>query len=307
MSSFSNTYIALDIGGTKIYGGLYDQDLHLIKSLQLPTSSNKPAAFTFGNIKTIVQTLKDTSTKAVGISLAGFIDADQGIILEAPNIPSLDGFTLVERIKEECGLDAFLQNDAKLFALAEAHQKGPPLPKVSVGIIIGTGVGAGVVLNGNLYFGAHGSAGEVGHIHLNKQEIEKVIAGEGIKKIFQKQGWGQDVFQVQADMKRNKTPFKKGMEPFIDFFSEFLTAIIFTYDPDDIVLGGSVGIHFWSLWKDEILECTNKKLKPYPVECSLRISELENAGALGAALLAKQKYTQNEGAEWADKIQDNLS
>lgn len=301
------TYIALDIGGTKIYGGLYDQDLHLIKSLQLPTCSDKPAAFTFGNIKTIVQTLKETSTKAVGISLAGFIDADQGIILEAPNIPSLDGFALVERIKEECGLDAFLQNDAKLFALAEAHHKGGEMPKVSVGIIIGTGVGAGVVLNGKLYFGAHGSAGEVGHIHLNKQEVEKVIAGEGTKTFFKKQGWGEDVFQIQADIKIKKTPFKKGMEPLIDFFAEFLTSIIFTYDPDDIVLGGSVGIRFWSLWKDELVERTNQKLKPYPVQCSLRISELENAGALGAALLAKQKYKQNESDEFADKIQNNLS
>lgn len=290
----NTTYIALDIGGTKIYGGLYDQDFHLIKSLQLPTSSEKPADVTFGNIKNIIQTLKEESTKAVGISLAGFVDAQAGVVVEAPNIPSFDGFPLVERIKEECEIEAFLQNDAKLFALAEAHLDPEKSPKVSVGIIIGTGVGAGVVIEGALYSGAHGSAGEVGHIQLNGQEIEKIIAGEGTKSFFHKQGWGDDFRETQADMERDKAPFIKGMQPLIDFFAEFLKHIVLTYDPDDIVLGGSVGIHFWSLWKDEVVALTNHKLKPYPLTCPLRISRLENAGALGAAVLAKQKSRGKE-------------
>ena len=284
--------MALDIGGTKIYGALYNQSCEVVRDFTGPTGAERDGEEVFQNILKVVLCLKDASTQSVGISFAGFVDSQEGVVLEAPNIPSLNGFLLTKRLEEESLLKSYIENDAKLFALAEAHHGQDQAPKTSLGIIIGTGVGAGIIINGEVYKGAHGFAGEVGHINIQGKEVEKVLAGQGIKEFFKSEGWGEDIYKIQDDMKVHKGTFLPQMEPMIDYVAEFLKTLILTLNPDDIVFGGSVGIHFWSVWKDEIIDLTNQKLKPYPLICSLRISKIKNAGALGAGVLAMQKSQQ---------------
>ena len=90
-------------------------------------------------------------------------------------------------------------------------------------------------------------------------------------------------------MANTKQDFLEPMEPLLDSMAHWIYNLMLAYDPDDIVLGGSVGKFFWSIWLPEIQQRVNNMLSKYPLECNIRVSQLENAGALGAALFAQQE------------------
>ena len=279
MSALSNV-IGLDIGGTKIFAGRYNNLSHLEVEAQEPTLADQPQQATLENILQTIEAVRNENTKAIGISWAGFVDSSTGTILKAPNIPSLDGFYLTQYITQHTGLPAYLENDARLFAYAESHKHHHP--PVFLGIIIGTGVGSGIILNGEILHGFNNAAGEIGHTLLHGQTIESIIAGPSLEAKL-------DVEQLsKADIKTHAPLIKMAQKDLCDW----LANLVLTFDPSHIVIGGGAGIHFWSQFKDEISQQTNERLKDFPVSLNLSFSKLKNAGAQGAATLAWNSIQQ---------------
>ena len=104
MSLTSKTYLALDIGGTKIYGALYDDQWNILNDHKVPTEGTADTETVFSHIVEVVEAIKQEGTQAIGISWAGFVDAQSGKVLKAPNIPAMDGFLLTQRLEETCCL-----------------------------------------------------------------------------------------------------------------------------------------------------------------------------------------------------------
>ncbi len=154
-------YIGIDIGGTKCAVVLSDEKGSIVKKERFATKSKDE---TLQEIFSAVERMGGAD--AIGISCGGPLDAERGIILSPPNLPGWDAVPIVAMLQERFGIPAYLQNDANACALAEYHYGAGRGSRSMVFFTFGTGLGAGLVLDGRLYAGVCGNAGEAGHIRL---------------------------------------------------------------------------------------------------------------------------------------------
>lgn len=156
-------YIGVDIGGTKcavIYG---DENGNILKKERFDTCNPK------SDIEKIIELAKGMGEcEAVGISCGGPLDEEKGIIMSPPNLPGWDDVHITEMLEKELGVPAYLKNDANACAVAEWLFGAGKGCKNMIFLTFGTGLGAGLILNGKLYSGSNGAAGEVGHMRLSE-------------------------------------------------------------------------------------------------------------------------------------------
>ncbi len=155
-------YTGVDIGGTKCAIILADQDGTILNKIKFPTATvNETIAGIINGIKEL------GCGDAIGISCGGPLDSQKGVILSPPNLPGWDNIPIVSILQEEFHVPVAIQNDANACALAEWKFGAGKGTKNMVFLTFGTGLGAGLILDGRLYSGTNDMAGEVGHIRLN--------------------------------------------------------------------------------------------------------------------------------------------
>jgi len=276
--------LGVDIGGTKIYVARYNANMKLEAETKVLTQADKPKEETLNNLIQAIEEVRDENTKSVGIAWAGFVDSEKGRIVKAPNVPNLDGFALCEYITDKIKLPSFIENDARAFAFG-ARQSVEPNSKITLGIILGTGVGSGIVIEGQILKGAHGYAGEIGHMVVQQKEIEAWLSGPGIKKHL-----GLDAStQFSEILPKQKQSLLPPLENHLNIFAQWLSGLVLTFDPDTIILGGGAARYFWQHFEAEIINRTNDQLENYPHDFQLHFYNQNNAGAAGAAALCRLK------------------
>ena len=155
--------IGVDIGGTKVAGGVVADDGTVIAVTRRPTPSNDPGQ-TAQAISAVVAELRaDHDATAVGIGAAGWIDLARTTVLFAPNLAWRDE-PLRGRLEDLIGLPVIIENDANAAAWAEFRFGAGQGQRVVAMVTLGTGIGSGLVIAGELYRGAHGIAPEFGHM-----------------------------------------------------------------------------------------------------------------------------------------------
>jgi glucokinase len=160
--------LGLDIGGTKLAAGLVTLDGQLLNQQRVPTPPTDDPEIVWSAVVKLVQNqLKTVNTKtevkAIGTGCGGPMLYPQGIVSPL-HIPAWRDFPLKERLENEFNLPVVVDNDAKAFALAEARFGAGRGAKTLLGMIISTGIGGGIVHNGQLWHGASGNAGHIGHV-----------------------------------------------------------------------------------------------------------------------------------------------
>jgi glucokinase len=273
--------LGIDIGGTKIYVARYNQDLELEAETTRPTAADTSRDQTLENLLEAINEIKNKDTKSLGISWAGFVDVKNGQIIKAPNVPHLDGFKLCDYLFNQTKLPTFIENDARAFTYG-AQQKIAPASKMCLGLIIGTGVGGGLVLNNKIVHGANGYAGEVGHLIVQQKEVESWLAGPGIKTQL---GLGSEV-QFSEILPQKKQSLLPHLENNLSVFAQWLSGLVLSFDPDVIIIGGGTGRYFWQYFESEIMARTQAQLQNYPHNFKLHFYNQNNAGAAGAAALS---------------------
>lgn len=167
--------IGFDIGGTKcavILGRYAGDGVQILDRIAFATESSRGPGYALGKLEKaasdIVERSKITfdAVEAIGISCGGPLDSRKGLILGPPNLPGWDNIAIVERYEARLGVRTKLQNDANACALAEWQWGAGRGCNSIIFLTFGTGLGAGLVLDGRLYVGANDLAGEVGHIRL---------------------------------------------------------------------------------------------------------------------------------------------
>lgn len=153
--------VGIDIGGTKCAVVLADDNGKISRRVSFPTASREETLVT---IEKIMESFAPFD--AVGISCGGPLDEKNGIILSPPNLPGWDDVRICDRLKSKFGTPVFLRNDANACALAEWKYGAGRGTENMIFLTFGTGLGAGMILDGKLYCGAGGSAGEIGHVRL---------------------------------------------------------------------------------------------------------------------------------------------
>ena len=162
---------ALDIGGTKILLGLIDQQAALVARRRIETKARRGAKDVLARTTTVLRALlrevgaTEAALGAIGCSVPGPLDSKTGEVIFSPNL-GWRNVPLGEMLHREFAVPVALDDDAHCAALGEARMGAARGANCAVYITISTGIGAGVIIGGNLYRGAHGFAGEVGHITL---------------------------------------------------------------------------------------------------------------------------------------------
>jgi glucokinase len=157
--------IAVDLGGTKLLAGVVDADGVVIRRTVRPTNvSNEDALL--AEVEGAVEELVDEGVAALGVGIPSTIDQRSGRAVSSVNIP-LAGVDFRERLRERFGLPAAIENDANAAALAEHRYGAGKGTRHMVMLTLGTGIGGGLILDGHLYRGAVGAAGELGHVTLD--------------------------------------------------------------------------------------------------------------------------------------------
>lgn len=156
-------YIGIDIGGTKTAVVRGDADGRILEKERFETTARDE---TIAEIFRCVRKLKTNETRAIGVSCGGPLNSRTGEILGPPNLPGWDRVPITDMLTEQFGLPAGLRNDADACALAEWKYGAGRGTENMIFLTFGTGIGAGLILNGRLYEGSSGMAGEIGHVRL---------------------------------------------------------------------------------------------------------------------------------------------
>ena len=156
--------IGIDLGGTKIEGILVDEKFNLIERKRIETHQENGYDSIVKSITSLVSELKSKTNvdTSVGVCTPGINDTNSGLIKNS-NTQCLIGMPLKTDIEKRLGYKIFMENDANCFALAESSLGAGKGYNVVFGVILGTGVGGGIVINGSLHKGRTNIAGEWGH------------------------------------------------------------------------------------------------------------------------------------------------
>ena len=187
------TSIGIDIGGTNIHGILISSDGRVIKRHRNKTQADKPTKRIISNIINTIDALVENNVVGIGLSIAGVVDK-QGKFLFSPNIPSFKGLNIKNDLKKRFKIKVCQENDANCFAIAEHTYGAGKNRKSMVGLIVGTGIGGGIILEHKLYKGLHGFAGEFGHSIIDPSgpkcscglngDFESLFSGHNIVKRY---------------------------------------------------------------------------------------------------------------------------
>lgn len=192
-------YIGIDIGGTKCAVVAGTEEMKILEKIHFPTDHSQEPKFTIeqliNGVASIIEKLDHNELKAIGISCGGPLNSGKGIILSPPNLPGWDNIPITDIFNENFDVPIILQNDANACALAEYRFGAGKDTKNMVFLTFGTGLGAGLILDGKLYVGTNDMAGEVGHIRLaedgpegygKKGSFEGFCSGAGIARLARK-------------------------------------------------------------------------------------------------------------------------
>ena len=287
--------IGIDLGGTKIEAILLDDKLNVIERTRIPTQQEKGYKSIIDSIATLVDTLKTKSNESfsIGISAPGAISKKTGLIKNS-NTQCLIGMPLKEDLQQALNQKIAMENDANCFTIAEATLGAAKGHEVVFGVIMGTGVGGGIVINGNLHKGRTNIAGEWGHHTLridgNKCYcgklgcVETYISGPALEKQWtQLTGKTESLETIiqNIDETSNGLQWK---EQFLENFAIGLANVIDILDPDVIVLGG--GVSNIPFLYDEGREIVYEKVFSDLIETPILKNQLgDSAGVFGASLL----------------------
>ena len=198
-------YMGFDVGGTKFavsVGGIIDGEMKVVERQEVPTMS-EPST-TLEHFSALISEWKTKyDIRYAGISCGGPLDSKTGVIISTPNLPKgWHGFAIVDYVRQRFGLESALENDANACAVAEWRFGAGRGSQNMIFLTFGTGLGAGLILDGKLYSGANGNAGEVGHLRLaqngpvgyNKSgSAEGFCSGNGIRNLALLRAKEQDV------------------------------------------------------------------------------------------------------------------
>lgn len=159
--------IGVDVGGTKIATALVDIDGRILASLRADTPAGS-STDVISAMESLIGKMIDASFDigeviGIGIGVAGTVNWKEGLVVQSPNLPFSD-VRLRSIIESKFGLSTFMDNDGNLAALGEKYYGVAREAQNIVGLTLGTGIGAGIIINGCLYRGATGSAAEIGHM-----------------------------------------------------------------------------------------------------------------------------------------------
>jgi len=285
--------IGIDLGGTKTEGVIVDEEFQVIERKRVPTNQNNGYESILNTIKDLVNDLKKNNEKtSIGVCTPGALSKESGLIKNS-NTQCLIGKDLRNDLEKILDQEISIENDANCFALAEARLGAAKNHDTVFGVIMGTGVGGGLVIDDKIHSGRTNIAGEWGHhcIKPNGNEcycgrkgcVETYISGPALEK-----KWNELTNQTisVADIVKNpqEDVYKTWKNEFLENFGLSLANVIDILDPDAIVLGG--GLSNIPFLYDEGKNLVYENVFSDAVDTPILKNKLgDSAGVFGACIL----------------------
>ncbi|MDX9882182.1 MAG: ROK family protein [Prolixibacteraceae bacterium] len=270
--------IGVDVGGTKISAGLIEGG-KLVKQYSCPTPFDAEKQVVVDAISRTIEKVFHPEIAGIGIGVPGLVDHERNLVIDVTNIPSWTEVPLKELLQQHFDKPVFVNNDANCFAVGEKHfGKGKSFNNF-VGLAIGTGLGAGIIINGHLYSGKYSGAGEFGNLYYLDNNTEAYCSGQ----FFKDKGLsGAEVAQkAQAGDAESLALFTE----FGHHLGKAICNILFALAPEAIILGGSVA-RSYHLFREGM----GSALRDFPFKrlsenLIIDVSDVQNTAILGASSL----------------------
>jgi glucokinase len=323
--------VGIDVGGTKVAGGLVDKKGRLDKTVTLPTKANEGFETSFSQVVAVIKRLINQAggsdhVKGIGICCPGPLNPRTGMVINPPNLPGWININFTERIEGEFQLPARLENDANAAGLAEVLFGAAKGHNDVFYVTVSTGVGTGIIINRKIYHGKNGIAAEGGHVTIDHHSpyicgcgtpgcIEALAAGPAIVrrarvKLEQehtlpsllRERTQNHLSRITPELIQETAAAGDSVAKFIIdetgfFLGIWLASMITLLDPDAIVIGGGVsriGKPLFNKIRETIPSYTiNRQAKDTPL---LPAKLQKDVGIFGAASLFMQEDTPAEKA-----------
>jgi len=292
MKTWANA-IGIDVGGTKIHAAAVSSSGKILRQALVETPKKKAEAIE--KIIGLAKNLADKNTVAIGIGIPGPVDFEKQMVIDASNLSGWKNVPLGRIVSKASGLPCTVDNDAKCFLQAEMAYGAAKGRRNVIGVIMGTGFGSALAIDGKIYRGGHGSAGEFGHTIIsdrsgaagfrNAGELESFASGKAVSAM----AGGKDAKSVfEAARKGDKTA-KVVVELAARHAGIGFSNIINVLDPEIIVVGGSLSNALAQMLpqikKAIATNCFGPARKTKVVR-----HKLEFPGTIGAAAAAKARH-----------------
>ncbi|MEQ7123346.1 ROK family glucokinase [Actinopolymorpha sp. B11F2] len=198
----SRLTIGVDVGGTKIAAGLVDEAGAIVAEARKETPATCPQEIVAAIVDVVAELRADHDAEAIGVGAAGFVDASRSTVLFAPNLALRDE-PLKEAVEKRTSLPVVVENDANAAAWAEFQFGAGRDVDDMILLTIGTGLGGGLVLSGELYRGAFGVGGEVGHLRVVPGGY---LCGCGNKGCWEQYASGSALVREAREFARSSPP-----------------------------------------------------------------------------------------------------
>lgn len=315
--------VGVDMGGTKILSAVVDAEGNILSTAKVPTQAKDGTSIVIDRIADSVEeaiqksSVPDDTIQAVGIGAPGPLDPETGIVIFAPNL-GWKNVPLKTELEARVGFPTFVDNDVNVGTLGEhTFGAGKGIQNL-VGIFVGTGIGGGIILNGELFHGASKTAGEIGHIIVKAdgpkcgcgrrgclealasrtamtKAFQKAILKKGKKSILKNLTDG-DLEQIRSGILAKAVQSKdkltlKVFKETTKYLGVGIGSIVNFLNPEMIVLGGGVV----EALDDKFINDIRKAAKKYALPDTLKGVQIvraqlgDDAGVLGAAALARQR------------------
>ncbi len=291
--------IAIDIGGTKTIGSLFDENKNILEEKRFPTNPKAgPENLLNALFNVIDELVSKYAVDCISVGSAGRININDGsVFFASDNIPGWTGVKIKEILEDRYHILTVVENDCKVAGYGEEWNGAAQGLDNYICITLGTGVGAAVKAEGKMIHGSHYSAGELGHIilHPNGRQcncglkgcVEQYCSGTALTKIYNEKSesridTGYDYFE------RVKAKEPLALEVLADFVDDLFNVILTltnSYDPDRIIIGGGL-IDTREYWWDQLME----KIAASPISKLFQVDVVpaalgNKAGIYGAAYL----------------------
>ena len=286
--------LGIDLGGTKIAAGIFDSERRLMGEIAtVPTQADQPGQATLGNLKRVAGAACGRAGAgggrllAVGIGSTGPVESSTGRVLEATSLPNLNFFDLGAWVRAEFDAPLFLENDANCFALGEALQGAGAGHPAVVAVTLGTGFGCGMVIDGVMYAGTTGNAGEVANCPVAGDTFDNMLSGAGVRRFYERVRGEPSPLSAReiGDLaERGDGTALRAWHEYGDAVGSALGTVAAVLDPSICVIGGSVAARF-ALFEEPLRERLRSILAPAAaVRMQVALARLgPAAGVIGAA------------------------
>ncbi|MFQ5329506.1 MAG: ROK family protein [Thermodesulfobacteriota bacterium] len=180
--------IGVDIGGTNIKIGALLSNGDILTQMAVPSQvqegRGQVVTILVDSVNEIKRQVGDRNCAGVGIGIAGAVNQRDGVVVQAPNLPGWEGFRIVDELSELLSCPIIIDNDANVFTLGEGWRGAARESMNYCCLTLGTGVGGGLVLDGRLWRGVDGTAGEVGHLVVEPDGVPCECGGRGCLEMY---------------------------------------------------------------------------------------------------------------------------